>query len=243
MTIPLFEINPHLDRALLARRFAATGRVQVQNLLTDAAARELVGVLARNTPWGEAWQTGHNPPHAVRYAELRAMTAADRENVRSVLATAMLNGDYAFQYGHYPMLDAYLQQWDPQGPLELVLEHINDAPFLELVRAITAIPELQKADAQATLYAPGHFLAQHDDSHVAEGWRIAYVLNLCPVEWRPDWGGYLNFFDEDGDIIQGFRPRFNALNMFRVPQKHNVAYVPPFAPVARFAITGWFRDS
>ena len=60
--------------------------------------------------------------------------------------------------------------------------------------------------------------------------------------WRPDWGGYLNFYDEDGDIVAGYRPRFNALNLFLVPQKHAVSYVPPFAPQARFAITGWFRD-
>ena len=61
-------------------------------------------------------------------------------------------------------------------------------------------------------------------------------------EWRPEWGGYLNFYDEEGDVVAGFRPRFNALNIFAVPQKHNVTYVPPFSPVGRFAITGWFRD-
>jgi SM-20-related protein len=27
-----------------------------------------------------------------------------------------------------------------------------------------------------------------------------------------------------------------------VPQLHNVSFVPPFAPAARYAITGWFRD-
>jgi Rps23 Pro-64 3,4-dihydroxylase Tpa1-like proline 4-hydroxylase len=99
-----------------------------------------------------------------------------------------------------------------------------------------------KGDAQATLYGPNHFLSMHDDSHMAEGWRVAYVMNFCGADWRPDWGGYLMFYDEHGDAVAGFRPRFNALNMFRVPQKHNVTYVPPFAPVARFAITGWFRD-
>jgi Rps23 Pro-64 3,4-dihydroxylase Tpa1-like proline 4-hydroxylase len=50
------------------------------------------------------------------------------------------------------------------------------------------------------------------------------------------------FYDEDGDCIAGFKPRFNALNLFAVPQRHSVSYVPPFAPAGRFAITGWFRD-
>ena len=102
---------------------------------------------------------------------------------------------------------------------------------MELVREVTGFPGLHKADAQGTLYRPGHFLALHDDSHVAEGWRVAYVLNMTAQDWRPEYGGYLMFYDEDGDVIAGFKPRFNALNLFAVPQKHNVTYVPPFAPV------------
>ncbi|OZA59360.1 MAG: hypothetical protein B7X78_08485 [Sphingomonadales bacterium 39-62-4] len=82
----------------------------------------------------------------------------------------------------------------------------------------------------------------HNDSHVMEGWRVAYVLNLTSADWQPDWGGYLNFLDEDGDVICGWKPRFNTLNLLRVPQLHQVTYVPPFAPRARYAITGWLRD-
>jgi Rps23 Pro-64 3,4-dihydroxylase Tpa1-like proline 4-hydroxylase len=77
---------------------------------------------------------------------------------------------------------------------------------------------------------------------VAEGWEVAYVLNLAREDWHPDWGGYLLFLDEEGDVIEGFRPRFNALNLFRVPQSHSVSYVPPFAPIGRMAVTGWLRS-
>jgi Rps23 Pro-64 3,4-dihydroxylase Tpa1-like proline 4-hydroxylase len=154
----------------------------------------------------------------------------------------MRGKEYAFIYGQYRMLDAYREGWREHEALDLLVEHINSEPLLDLVRDVTGIRELVKGDAQATLYGPNHFLAVHDDSHVEEGWRIAYVMNFCAEEWRPDWGGYLLFFDEDGDVVAGFKPRFNALNMFRVPARHNVSYVPPFAPVARFAITGWFRD-
>jgi Rps23 Pro-64 3,4-dihydroxylase Tpa1-like proline 4-hydroxylase len=141
------------------------------------------------------------------------------------------------------MLYAYLNKWMEGSPHDLLVEHINDQPFMNLVRAVTGLPDLTKADATATLFGPNQFLATHDDSHKAEGWRVAYVLSLCPVDWRPEWGGYLLFYDEAGDVVAGYRPRFNALNLFEVPQKHSVSYVPPFAPVARFAITGWFRNS
>jgi Rps23 Pro-64 3,4-dihydroxylase Tpa1-like proline 4-hydroxylase len=123
-----------------------------------------------------------------------------------------------------------------------LIELINDEPFLDLARAVTGLAQLTKADGQATLFAQGQFLAAHDDSHVAEGWRVAYVLNLCALDWRPEWGGYLLFYDDEGDVVAGFRPRFNTLNLFLVPQRHAVTFVPPFAPVGRYAITGWFRD-
>lgn len=238
----LFEVNPALDRALLRQRFARDRRLQVRDVLTAQAARAVHGVLARETPWGLSWTADGAPPANLRRDALRLLPAESRAEIAGRLDATMRGSGYAFSYAAYPMLDAYLNRWEPGGPLDLLLEHINAPPFLDLVRDVTGIPELAKADAQATLYAPGSFLAQHDDSHREQGWRVAYVLSFCAGEWRPDWGGYLNFYDADGDVIAGYRPRFNALNLFAVPQKHAVTYVPPFAPVGRYAITGWFRD-
>lgn len=242
MTISLFDLNPGLDRQALAQRFANDGRVQIRDLLTPASADALHDVVAQRTRWGLGWRAGADGPHALDAAALAAMTPAERARVQDRVFRAMAGDDYAFIYGRYPILDAYLGRWEPDGPHDVLLEHLNAQPFLDLIRQVTGMAELKKADAQATLFAPTHFLPLHVDSHAAEGWRIAYVLSLCREDWRPDWGGYLNFFDDDGDVIAGYRPRFNALSLFAVPAPHAVSYVPPFAPVGRFAITGWFRD-
>ena len=241
--IPLFELNPALDREAAAQAFARDGRVQIRDFLQPGAAATIRNILARETPWGLAWRAGEDGPHGLRQQEVAAKPAAERQALWGRISAAAGARDYAFLYGQYAMLNAYLEGWKEHQGLDLLVEHINSEVLLELVRAVTGIPELRKGDAQATLYGPNNFLAMHDDSHVAEGWRIAYVMNFCSDDWRPDWGGYLNFYDEEGDVVAGFRPRFNALNMFRVPQRHNVTYVPPFAPIGRFAITGWFRDS
>lgn len=240
--LSLFDINPNLPRAALADQFAANRRVQVRDVLTDEAAHNLHSILARGTNWGLAWHAGTDGPHNVPKAQLDALGEAERGAIHAKLTAALSGTEYGFAYAQYPMVKAYLDRWEPGGAHEAIVELINDEPLLSLVREVTRIPALIKADAQATLYAPTQFLAAHDDSHVAEGWRVAYVLNLCAQDWRPEWGGYLNFYDAYDDIVQGFRPRFNALNLFRVPQRHSVSYVPPFAPVGRFAITGWFRD-
>ena len=70
---------------------------------------------------------------------------------------------------------------------------------------------------------------------------MAFVLNLAP-DWKPDWGGYLNFMDLQGNVGVGFIPRFNTMNLFTVPLRHHVSMVAPFAPARRFALSGWFRS-
>jgi SM-20-related protein len=242
MEHPVFKINDRIDRIALAAEFARMGRVQVQNALAEQTASGLASMLQHQTNWGVAWQAGSQGPNYQDAAGVQAQIPDSLEAIQSATFGALRGTDYGFQFASYPMLKAYLERWNPDGIQDYVFEHINDVPFMDLIRQVTGMSDIKKADAQATLYAPNHFLAHHDDSHVAQGWRVAYVLNLCPVDWRPDWGGYLNFFNDEGDIVAGWRPRFNTLNLFRVPQLHNVSFVPPFAPIARFAITGWFRD-
>ena len=243
MARALFLLNPHLDRSALAAEFARNGRVQVRDFLTEETAEEIFRILSQHTPWGIAWQAREEGgPKAIEAAELRTLPDDRRMAIMNDCYRSAGAGDYAFHYARYPMLDAYLGKWNEGSPHDLLLEYINAPDFLDFIREVTGMPELIKGDAQATLFAPGQFLGRHRDSHVGEGWKVAYVMNFCPSDWKPDWGGYLNFFDEDDDLIAGYRPRFNALNMFSVPRSHGVSYVPPFAPVGRFAITGWFRD-
>lgn len=240
--IPLFELNPAIDRDAARKEFAAHGRTQIRDLLTPETAKAIQDILATQTRWGLAWQAGSDGPHGLRDSDVAAMTPADKQAIGQKLGSAMQGEDYAFFYSQYRMLDAYLGKWDEGGPHDLLVEHLNAEPMLGLVREVSGFDDIMKADAQATLYGAGQFLAVHDDSHPAEGRKVAYVLNLSRDDWRPDWGGYLLFYDEEGDVVAGFRPRFNALNLFAVPQRHSVTYVPPFAPIGRFAITGWFRN-
>lgn len=237
----LFAVNPALDRHRLRVSYDRDRRVQIRDVLTPEAADAIADVLEEGTRWGLAWGADGENGANIRAEAWQGLSKPDRAALVQRVTETAEQGRFAFLYGQYPMLDAYLQGWDREHPLDRILEHINDAPFLNLVREVTGHEELLKADAQATLFAPGQFLAAHDDSQSAEGRRVAYVLGFAR-DWQPDWGGYLLFYDAEDDVVSGFKPRFNVLNLFEVPQRHNVTYVPPFAPYRRFAITGWFRD-
>ena len=56
-----------------------------------------------------------------------------------------------------------------------------------------------------------------------------------------DWGGLLLFHDGQDNVTRGYLPVFNSLNLFSVPQRHNVTWVTPLAAAPRYAVTGWLR--
>lgn len=237
-----FQLNADLDLADLAKQFKAQGRIQIRNALNIDTAEYYRSVLQTRTNWGLAWQIGAEGPQALRFAETQALSDSQRQMIYDRAGEAVGNGEYGFLYDQYAMLTAYLEQWDPAHPLNRLLEHLNDQPFLNLIRQVTGVQSVIKAEAQATCFRPGHFLTEHDDLHSRDPRRVAYVLNLTIPDWKSEWGGFLNFFDEYGNIEAGFRPLFNSLNLFLVPQRHSVSYVAPFAPVGRYAITGWAMD-
>jgi Rps23 Pro-64 3,4-dihydroxylase Tpa1-like proline 4-hydroxylase len=237
---PLLELNDALDLPALAREFERMPRLQVRNVLTRKSADALAALLAQDTPWGLASQAGASaPPRYIRTADLAAMTAQERD---ALVRAAMTDPDYGYVYHSYPLVTAYLECWRPGSPHDRLLEELNGGPMLDFMRRVSGIQNIVKMDGQATLYGPGDFLRPHNDEESQRGRRIAYVLNLTMGEWQPYWGGYLNFFDPDWNVEQAFRPNFNCLNLFRVPQWHSVGEVSPAAPLARYAITGWARD-
>lgn len=245
MARTLFALNPALDRSALAAEFARDRRIQVRDVLTEESAQTLRDLLARGTRWGLAARAPDVEGGTAAFVSAEDMaTTAGRARAQALAtgaAHAVARGEYGYMYGCYPTLEAYLGKWDEGSPHDLLLEHLNTPEFIDFAREVTGFGDLKKADAQATFYAGQHFLPLHTDSHVEANWRVAYVLNLATDDWRPDWGGYLVFYDDNGDIVRGYRPRFNALNMFAVPQAHAVTFVPPFAPAGRFAVTGWLR--
>jgi len=233
------ELNDELDVEALARKYAVKKRGQVRNFLKPQSAERLYRCLREETPWGMAY---NNDPKVVELSnqEVRKMGQAERQQIYREVFERARDG-YQYLYYYYPILSSYMSGENREFFLHRVLDFVNSPPVLEFVRKLTGIPDIIKGDGQATLYHRNTFLNLHYDKHTIEGWRCAYVINLTK-DWNPNWGGYLQFFDENEDVGDAFIPLFNALNIFTVPQPHSVGYVPLFADGARFAITGWFRN-
>lgn len=233
---PEIGFSPTLDLQSATNEFTRLGRVRIPDALTAHSAERLYECLRHEVPWQLAYDL-NGQPMVIAASE----AARQQDFMQRVLAQAKQRFQYL--YCSYPMVTAYLQRAQPELLLHKALEWINEPATLDIIRRVTGIASIRKADAQATSYRAGHFLTLHDDLGTAnEQRRVAYVLNLTR-RWQVDWGGLLHFVDEDGQVVDSWLPQFNTLVLFRVPIRHTVSYVAPFAGEPRLAITGWFRDA
>jgi Rps23 Pro-64 3,4-dihydroxylase Tpa1-like proline 4-hydroxylase len=237
---PDVDFGPALEVDALARVYAQAGRIHIPGILAAECAKAAHQSMRDEVPW----QLHFNDAGSVydlAPEQIRAWPPAKQKLLHQRL-NANAVASFQFLFDNFPLSDAHDNPQHHSLYLMRVFEFLNSARFLDFARRLTGEPRIALADAQATLYRPGHFLTEHDDSIAGPRRLAAYVLNLTP-RWRADWGGLLLFLDRDGHVAQGYTPVFNALNVFKVPQRHAVSCVAPFAGSGRYSISGWFRES
>ena len=230
-------ISNELDVERWRHALAVRTRIQIPGFLQDAAAEALSRELSERVPWQLAERSG-----GVSRTTPRGAYPADADYADLLQrGYAQAAHNYQFAYDSYLLVKAAKEGWDPDLLAHRVLEFLNAPDFIEFARYLGDDPDITHVTAQCTRYRPGQYLMPHEDvdQEEGEGRRYAFVINLTR-DWRPDWGGQLQFIDPDGGITDTFLPRWNALSLFRVPQRHQVTFVSPWAAQPRHAITGWW---
>jgi SM-20-related protein len=231
-------INDGIDPARYRTELGRRGRVQIPSYLQGEAAERLNLCLRDEVPWTLAYR-GVGEPGVLSHEELGDLGPEQyAARLRELAADA--RGEYAFAYESYMMVRAYNEGRDPDLLLHRVLEFLNSPEYLTFIRMLTGENRIRRVSAQATRYRPGHFLRRHNDFNDVEQRLYAYVMNLSR-EWEADWGGQLQFLEEDGSVSETFLPRWNSLSLFQVPAYHLVTPVAPWAGQDRLSITGWFQ--
>jgi len=231
------KINPGLDVDALASELARNRRLQIPDFFERDTADAIHEMLATRTPWWLAYNVGNE----VKQLSPETLSRMGHGQMERVLGEVVERAQtqYQFVYAFYPILGNYFSQ-DPKPPISEVFRFLNTPPVLEWLRRLTRRDDVRWVDAQATLYQSGHFLKSHSDKDDSGARVAAYVLNFTKL-WERDWGGYLQFFNDNHDIELALRPIFNALNIFLVPTDHSVGIVSPFAYGDRYSVTGWLR--
>lgn len=232
------QLNPDLDPEKYARIYRETGRVHIPDILTARSAQRIYDALTENVPWQINFNNGETG------YTLHPLQVDTMDDVKRNLLTTHINqsAQQGFQYvfNGYSLSDARDQGINPDLFINKVLDFVNCDEYLDFVKKVTGHRKATYSDSQCTLYRPGHFLSDHNDDMPGKNRLAAYVLNFTP-DWKPDYGGILQFIEKNGHISQGICPSFNALNLFKIPQQHSVSYVVPHAGGGRYSITGWLR--
>jgi len=210
-------------------------RIRVDNLLTPDTAADVLKA-ATSLPYDYLFFSGGQTRLATE-AQMAALTPEQRRQLQQELNDMARQG-VGYLYGGYRMENERLEK--APAILRELFDFMNSDSMLSLVRHITGISEVYCADGHFTRFVPGNFLTRHSDNVVAEQRRVAYVLNLTST-WHPDWGGLLQFFEQDGTPRDAWEPRFGSLSLFDVRHVHSVTYIAPWAEAPRLSLTGWFK--
>jgi Rps23 Pro-64 3,4-dihydroxylase Tpa1-like proline 4-hydroxylase len=236
------RLDAGLDAGTLAPVFARFGRLHLPKALAAEDARR-IGEALQQAPWSRAF-LADGKAYDVRREAYAQTPPPVREEVEAAIARGARSG-FQFDFDSWRISDemeAGRRQGGVVAPLEEAYDFLNSAPFLDFVRKLTGDARPAYVDAQATRYRAGQFLTAHDDKVPGKDRLYAYVLNMTPG-WRTEWGGLLMFHDADGHLAEAYAPKFNALNVFKVPALHSVSQVASYVTAERLAITGWIRAS
>ena len=231
-------LNPNLDPEYLAMQYATDQRLRIDEILVSDIAQRLHHACRDDVPYEFLCHVdGKNL--AIPTEDLPKLPATEQKELQEKIISAAADG-VGFFYCGYQMARAQTET-DTQklAFLHEMFDFMNSDEMLSFIATITGQTDLTGADAQFTRYTPGHFLTRHKDEITREGRRIAYVMGFSE-DWHPDWGGLLQFFENDGTPRDAWIPAFNSLSLFDVRHVHSVTYVTPFARTPRFSLTGWF---
>ena len=232
-------LNSELDREALAAQWQQDGRLRIENILDTDVAERIHTALKTNVPFRYVMNVdGKNETKTPE--EMQALQAEGLRELQGKIFGAASQG-IGFYYCGYMMGQREMDTQDEELKfLNSVFEYINSDELLSFIRDITGYEDLQSAAAQYTRYTPGQFLTRHRDEVGDEQRRLAFVFGFSK-NWHPDWGGLLQFFEDDGTPRESWAPAFNSVSMFEIRHVHSVTIVTPFAAEPRLSLTGWFR--
>jgi len=233
-------LNPELDAAALAAEFAKDGRVRIRRLLEPGIAERVGEYCRTQLPFNFIFNLGGRN-YVWSTADVAQKSKEELQKIQRDIWSEAQRGN-GFQYGGYVMRMADRNTSDEAlSYLHSLFDFLNSARMLEFIMQVTGSDDLVSADAPYTRYIPGQYLTRHRDIVDAQGRKFAYVLGFSR-NWHPDWGGLLQFYEEDGTPRDAWVPEFNCLNLFATRHIHAVTYVTPFAGEPRLSLTGWFRS-
>jgi Rps23 Pro-64 3,4-dihydroxylase Tpa1-like proline 4-hydroxylase len=231
-------LNQDLDLGALAEQYRREKRLRIENFLEAEVAGRIFQYCQESVEYRLVFsRDGQNVTIAMD--ELAKLPESKKKEMNLEIMNTGSKGE-GFLYCGYQMGQAVNTDDEKLLFLHEVFDFFNGDELLSAIRTITGEASIVSADAQYTRFTAGHFLTRHRDVIAGKDRRVAYVFSAT-WGWHPDWGGLLQFYQEDGTPEDAWSPGFNTLSLFDTSYIHSVTYVTPFAQAPRLSLSGWFR--
>src|SRR6185436_20261919 len=223
-----YRINQKIEALNFAKGYRQDRFVHIENFLRTTDAESLYRYMDRE----QRWRSFLVAKEELFEAEADGISdgGGNHEMVDAALEGAR-SGFAAFFEASRWISDELCGDLSALSSIEIAIEEfVNSSGFLDLCREIAGVSELCRADAQLVRFKAGHFVTYNGaipTSEDAAKRRLAYSINLTP-EWKPEWGGLLEFRRQEGYLIEAVQPCFNALDLFDYPRGYWVSSVTSF---------------
>lgn len=217
------------------QHYAENGWVSIEDLFTQEFAEETYAAITSQPNWEIATLIKGKPFIAGVHEFYRQPANVRRNFMNEIQSYALKN---KFQY-HYEFM-RLIGHEQVNIPALKKLQSVMKTEVRKYLSEVTSRPDTSMLDAQLTRFTAGHFLKTHCDTgeHGSDKRHTAYVVGFTR-DWEPDYGGLLQMMNQEGEITQTLIPKFNTVNMFKVPTDHFVSPVANYCTHFRISITGW----
>lgn len=226
-----FYLPSDLNVEFIKSEFSIDNRVQIPNIISKDLALDFFDFLQKEVTYDQALILNNR-------AEL--LSLKKMKSLKQTEFKALINNVYdnaakgiGFWYGRAS---------DKEKEQEKLINFenwLNSSEVINFIKQITGQFDIYKTVLQFTRYNPGDFLTRHKDLGADNNRKIAFVFHFSP-HWHPDWGGLLQFYQQDGQPRDSWSPRFGSLHLFDTRHIHAVTSISPFATAARYSVSGWF---
>lgn len=236
----IFEINSDINPDKLCETFQNVRRVRISGFLPPASAEALYHYVHEQAEWN-SFLTNKGRMYELPHEFKRHYGAEEEQALINLAHTSARDGGVAYIYDatHRFSQEAAVRARDP-SILARFADFLNSQVFLEFVRRVSGIEEIDTVEVQAMRFCPGHFITFRGATPFLNKpirQHAFYSYHLTP-EWKAEWGGLLEFRGVEGRTVEAYVPCFNALDIFAFPQGHWLSVVSPFAGGSSYAVWG-----
>ena len=228
-----YKLNDGVDPKALAKEYKKAGRV----LIKDAMDAKCADKLSESIETMAIWRTVYLDGETERRISGHDLQSLTNRRQRDMQENIYIQARQGYQYLRYECpTDVIPDSKDPKGLTDADVFFKSDG-FRDFLRKIAGAKDGELENVGARWLQRDHFMADSALATKLPDCKLWFSMDMTRT-WQMQWGGQLNFLDDEGEIEQAWSPGFNQLSVYAGGTRHSIGYVTPFHHAFCLSICG-----